>query len=133
MPLVTQLTFRCDYFGTTSHRPDLGGIEGKPARLRLRQDPGKVAVDRRARRGVLLKPLQLGMKSITFRLPAQHGPGEQTFSPQCDESLGIQILWVKGPDAHGRQPIVLSGVAAASPTTVVQGRTDQPLTRPART
>jgi hypothetical protein len=65
-------------------RANLKSVEAVPTRHRLAMDCRKIRADRATRRWMCPKTIQLWMVTIAFRFPAQYGPGQQCFSPQCD-------------------------------------------------
>jgi small neutral amino acid transporter SnatA (MarC family) len=54
------------------------------------------------------------MVAVAASLAAKHGLSEQSLAPKRHQSLGIQILWVEGPESHFQ-----STMNSLAPTSVV--------------
>jgi hypothetical protein len=80
--------------------PDLRGVDVVPARPRLVEDPREITVERRHRRPLATKSLELGMMRVTACLAAEHGAREQPFAPERDEPAGVEVTRMERPEPH---------------------------------
>ena len=46
------------------------------------------------------KALELWVMAVSFRRALEHSAREQAFSPERDQTLGVEVLRMKCPEAH---------------------------------
>ena len=49
---------------------------------------------------VRAKADELRMVAVAFGLAAQDFLRQQCLAPECDQSFGVEIFWVHGPESH---------------------------------
>ena len=64
----------------------------------------QIGVNGRDRIGLRLESAQLRVVSVAPGLAEQHFAREQGFTPQRDQTNGIEITGMQGPDSHGMSP-----------------------------
>jgi hypothetical protein len=100
LPLELQLTLRRSQSDPRAQRTYLLPVKGISASLRLDQDQPEVCVYRRDRRGMRTKASELRVMAIALGFAPEYRASEQTFSPECHQSLGIEILGMECPEPH---------------------------------
>jgi hypothetical protein len=86
-----------------SRAADLATVEGVATDYRFGMNTLQIGIDRGAWCWVRAKTLELWMIPIAASAPAENGAGQQRFSPQCDEALGIEVPWMQRPEPHLRR------------------------------
>ena len=76
---------------------DLGSVEVVASRRGLIGNGPQITADCRARILAGSESIQLRMKTVALGFTEQHFLGEQTFSPQCDESNAVKEGRVQRP------------------------------------
>jgi len=118
LPLVVQLSRRlADRERPTASR-NLAPVEAIASAFRLEIDLHQVPVERRQRCSGLLESEELGMVAVAPGPPAEHRPGEQSFTPDGDQSGGVEVAGMQGPESHGSERV--SGLLD-QPNQVQQG------------
>ena len=49
---------------------------------------------------LLLKPTKLRTMDVSLRLSREYGLGKKTFTPQSNQSAGVEVLRMQAPDTH---------------------------------
>ena len=83
-----------------SARGDSGRIEPKSTLDRFGVHGLEILGDERLRRGLGAEPDELGMMPVSFRRLSQHCLGEQSFSPQRDQTASIEMSGMNTPETH---------------------------------
>jgi hypothetical protein len=100
LPLQVQLTLRRPQPDPPAQRTYLLAVKGISASLRLDQDQPEVCVYRCDRRGMRTKASELRVMAIALGFAPEYRASEQAFSPECHQSLGIEILGMERPEPH---------------------------------
>ena len=101
MPLVHELTARNGDVIGTPRAADLPRGKRIAATRRFGMNAAKVLGDRAARRGLRAKPVQLRVMHVALRSAPQYSLRQQRLTPEGNESAGVKILWMYGPETHG--------------------------------
>ena len=98
--------FVCELSGGDGERRGFAGrsdfplVEGVAAGLGLGVNGLEVRGDGRQLRRMILESLQLRMVAVAARFSTQYRLRQQRFPPQRDQSLGIEVFRMQGPEAH---------------------------------
>lgn len=80
--------------------PDFTGVKSVVAGLRLVEHEAEIGVDRCGGGSVRLEARKLRMMAIANRFAAKGSPRQERFTPQRDQTFGIKVLGVEGPNPH---------------------------------
>jgi len=100
MPLMLDLAGRDGNERLDADATDLAAVERITASRRFGMNASQVGTDRRTRRSLAVKTLELRVISIAAGVSAQHGSSQQRFSPQCDKALRIEVSRMQRPESH---------------------------------
>lgn len=103
VPLVLDLTDRHKNGFLNSRAANFAAVERIAACYCLGINALQVATDCRARPGQSAKAVKLRMMSIPACSSSKYGSGQQRFSPQRDQALGIEVLRMQRPEPHLRR------------------------------
>lgn len=98
--------------------PGLGGVEPVPAPSRLGVYAGQIRIDRCQRCGVRAEALELRMMPVAPGAALKNGLGEQGFTPERHQTLGVQVARVNGPDPQEPWRLAIKTCVARSPATI---------------
>jgi hypothetical protein len=76
----------------------------------FRANASKVLSERTYRRHLRAKSVQLRVMQVAAGVSPQHCLRQESLSPQRDETAGVKILGVYGPQAHVSHPLRPHGV-----------------------
>lgn len=100
-PLIAKLPAGDWDAGDCGHGLELMGIEFIAARLGFVEHCGEVVVDGVQWRCMFPKSRQLRMRLVPSGLSGKHSLGQKSLPPQGHQALGIEVLGMNGPQAHG--------------------------------
>jgi hypothetical protein len=101
VPFVLELTLGLRYMDFYPVGSDLSVVEAITSFNGLIVNLLEVCADAAYRVGLLLESYELRMMPVTGGFILQDFLSQQAFSPQCHQAGGVQIFWMKGPEAHG--------------------------------
>ena len=96
-PLVAELSGIRRHFRDGRTGTDAGAIEIVSAPFCFVAHSMEIRVDARNWPGMFAKALELRMVFVALRLAPEDGTGEEPFTPEGDEALGIEIPGVQSP------------------------------------
>lgn len=100
-PLVGELFARdWDQRNRVRARTNLAAVEGVAAGIRLVDDSLEEAGHRALGRGLVAKPIQLGMLSVALGRAGQHSLCEECLPPARGQRLPIKVPGMHRPDSH---------------------------------
>ena len=102
VPFVRELTGRLRDAVGDSASPNLCAVEGVAATARFCIDRDEVRIDCRDGFRMGPKALKLRMLAVPARTALKDALCEQAFAPHRYQALGVEVLWMKGPDPHCR-------------------------------
>lgn len=99
-PLEGELTPRGRQLLRRARPAQLAAIEAITALQRFRMNGREVGVDGGDGIPGIAKPLQLRVHLVTPGSTAEHGSGQERFTPEGDESSRVEVFRVQGPEPH---------------------------------
>lgn len=116
LPFISELSLGCAECDATAPRTNLVSIERIPALFCLNRHHSKICVDCSTRRCMRAKTRELGMMAVSLRRASEYCACEQPLSPECYQTLGVEILWMECPETHvGHLTVKFRGRAQAPP------------------
>jgi len=100
LPFMLQLSLRYGNWRYGAYRADPGAVKGVTAPCCFGVHGTQIRRDRIAWRGMSLKASKLRVMAVTLGHSPQYGPGQKRFSPECNQTLRIQVPRVQGPQSH---------------------------------
>jgi len=100
MPFELELAARNSETVGRSGATDLRSHEKVTAVQCLSVNAPQILGNETDRRRLLLKPKKLRMIDVSLRLSREYGLGKKTFTPQSNQSAGVEVLRMQAPDTH---------------------------------
>ncbi|MEO5334995.1 MAG: hypothetical protein H7839_23525 [Magnetococcus sp. YQC-5] len=86
-----------------------GGIEAVFTLLGLQTNPVQIGGDACQRIRLGLEAQQLRMMAVAPGLPTQDRLRQQRLAPDGNQSFGVQVLGMQGPESHGKRTSCVDG------------------------
>lgn len=102
-PLVEELAFGFLQLDRFAVRDDFGGVKGVTPARGLCVDGFEIRGNGDDRVTVRAETNELRVVPVAFGQPAQDFLREESFAPEGDKALGVEVFGMQSPDAHERR------------------------------